>query len=232
MKKLTIHGVTLLFAAAALAADADSKADVKAAGKKLADKDNYSWTTTTKMDGAGGNFRPGPTEGQTDGGIVHLKMSFGERSYEAISKGAKAAVDSGDGWQSADELEGNRAFMARRMQNYKAPAQEAQDLADKAKALKKEGDAITGDLTEEGAKDFLSFGRRADSNRPAPKNAKGSVKFWVKDGALTKYEYNVQGTVMGREDQEMDVNRTTTTEIKNVGSTKLNIPEDAKKKIS
>ena len=162
---------------------------------------------------------------------LYLKMNFGERNAEAVKKGEKVAVKGEDGWQSADELEGNRAFMARRFQTYKAPADEAQDLADKAKSLKKDGDAISGDLTDEGAKEMLSFGRRADSNRPAPKNAKGSVKFFIKDGALAKYEYNVQGKVTGRDDQEMDVNRTTTVEIKNVGSTKVSIPEEAKKKL-
>ena len=57
------------------------------------------------------------------------------------------------------------------------------------------------------------------------------MKFWIKDGALTKYEYNVQGKVMGREDQEMSINRTTTIEIKDAGKTKLTLPEDAKKKL-
>lgn len=239
MKTISAIAIGLFTAASVFAADTDSKAAVKAAAKKLADKGNYSWTSTPKFDagaggGGGGNFRPGATEGKADGGLVHLKMSFGDRSSEALIKGGKAAVSGEDGWQSADELEGNRAFMARRFQTYKAPAQEAQDLADKAKALKEEAGVISGDLTEDGAKDLLSFGRRpnADSARPGPKNAKGKVQFWVKDGTLTKYEYTVQGTVVGREDQERNVTRTTTIEIKDVGTTKLNVPDEAKKKVS
>jgi len=235
MKKLSLLAVSLLACGSVIAADSDAKADVKAAVKKLADKGNYSWTSTPKVDGAGGggNFRPGPTEGQADAGMIYLKMSFGDRNPEAVVKGGKAALKGEDGWQSADELEGNRAFMARRLKTYKAPAQEAEELADKAKSLKKDGDAISGDLSEDAVKDLLSFGpRRPDSNRPAPKDAKGSVKFWVKDGQLTKYEFNVQGKITGRDDQEFNINRTTTVDIKDIGSTKLNVPDEAKKKLS
>jgi hypothetical protein len=52
----------------------------------------------------------------------------------------------------------------------------------------------------------------------------------VKDGALTKYILLVKGTVsFGGEEREMD--RTTTTEFKNIGSTKVTVPEEAKKKL-
>ncbi len=235
MKTLWMLATSLLLCGSLGAAEADAKADVKAAAKKLADKANYSWTSTIKSDGGpGGNFRPGPTAGQTDAGLVYLKLSFGDLTIESLVKGDKAATKTEEGWQNVDELEGNRAFMARRLKTYKAPAQEAQDLADKAKSLKKDGDAIAGDLSEEAVKELLSFGRRpnADNPRPAPKDAKGSVKFWVKDGALTKVEFNVQGKVTGRDDAEISINRTTTIEIKDAGTTKLTAPEEAKKKLS
>jgi YD repeat-containing protein len=115
------------------------------------------------------------------------------------------------------------------MRNFKAPAVEAADLADKTKALKSADGVISGDLTEDGVKGFLSFGRRPNADAPAPKDAKGTVKFWVKDGELTKYEYNVQGKITGREDNEITIDRTTTVEIKDAGKTKLAIPDEAKK---
>jgi hypothetical protein len=231
MKKVFVCVLSVFACSALLAADSDAKADVKAAAKKLSEKGNYSWTSTPKWGSSGGgNFRPGPTEGQAEAGTMHIKMSFGDRNPEAVIKGQKVAIKGEDAWESADDLEGNRAFMARRLKTMKAPADEAQELAEKAKSLKKEGDAITGELSEEAVKGLLSFGaRNPNSNRPEPKNAKGNVKFWVKDGVLTKYEYNVKGTIVGREDQEMEVDRTTSVEIKNVGSTKLSVPEDAKK---
>ena len=219
------------FAAVTLLAADDPKAEVKAAAKKLGS--NYSWTSTPKIEGGGGgNFRPGPTEGQTADGMVYLKSTFGDRTMESAAKGEKVAFKGEDGWETADDQsQGPGRFIAMRLRNFKAPAVEAADLADKAKSLTSADGVISGDLTEEGAKEFLSFGRRANPDRPGPKNAKGSVKFWVKDGALAKYEYNVQGKVAGRDGDEIDVNRTTTVEIKDVGKTKLALSEEAKKKL-
>ena len=57
------------------------------------------------------------------------------------------------------------------------------------------------------------------------------MKFWLKDGALAKYEFKVQGKV-DFNGNEMDVDRATTVEIKDVGTTKVNIPAAAKKKLT
>ena len=92
------------------------------------------------------------------------------------------------------------------------------------------GEAYSGDLTDEGAKQFL-VRFRPPGNSEGPSNAKGFAKFWIKDGILSKYEYHVKGTV-NFNGQERDVDRTTTVEIKDVGSTKVKIPEEASKKLS
>ena len=61
-------------------------------------------------------------------------------------------------------------------------------------------------------------------------NPKGSVTFWITDGKLVKYAYHVTGTVsFNGNDREVD--RTTTTEIKDVNSTKIEVSDDAKKKL-
>jgi hypothetical protein len=85
-------------------------------------------------------------------------------------------------------------------------------------------------LTEEGAKTLLSFRRRGGEGPPVS-NAKGSIKFWLKDGMIFKYQFKLQGTMnFGGDDQEVD--RTTTVEVKDVGATKVVIPDDAKAKAS
>jgi hypothetical protein len=120
--------------------------------------------------------------------------------------------------------------MARRIQNFKAPAVQAQELAGKVKELKQDGDAYSGELSEDGAKSLLMFGGRGGGNGPEVSGAKASVKFWVKDGLLAKYETKVKGTVsFGGNDR--DVDRTTTIEIKDIGSTKIAVPEEAQKKL-
>ena len=239
MKKFLALATVGLFGVSLLGAADDAKADVKAAAKKLADQGNYSWAATSKMvggtgggGGGGGRFGGGATEGQTADGIVYLKSTFGDRTMHTAAKGEKVIVKGEEEWETPDaDAQGPGRFAAQRMRNFKAPAVEAADLADKAKSLQSKDGVTGGDLTEEAVKGLLSAGRRPNADAPAPKDAKGSVKFWIKDGALTKYEYNVQGKVMGREDQEMSINRTTTIKIKDAGKTKLTLPEDAKKKL-
>ena len=108
------------------------------------------------------------------------------------------------GWQSLadlDSAEGPGRFLGRMIRNFKVPAAQAAELATAAEELKKEGDVYAGDLTEEGAKAQFRFGTVS--------NPKGSVKFWVKDGALTKFEFKVTGKV-DFNGNEFDVDRTST----------------------
>jgi len=225
MKKQIALGAAMALATSLLGADA--RDDVKAAAKKLADASGYSWKATTEMGGGGGGGGRGggPTEGMAlKDGTICLKMTRGENTTEAFKKGDKGVV-------KTQGMPGR--FMARTLQNYKAPADEAADMAGKVKELKKEGDAWVGAMTEEGAKSLMTFGRGGGGggNAPEVSGAQGKVKFWVKDGVLAKYEYNVKGTVsMGGNDREVD--RTTVVEIKDVGTTKLTVPEEAKKKMS
>jgi hypothetical protein len=214
---------------------ADSKDEVTAAAKKLADAGNYSWKTTVKVP-EGSQFRPGPTEGKVDKeGTVLLTMTFGDNMTEAVIKSPeKAAMTNRDGdWESLSEIEANTEgfgrFRGGMLRGFKAPSAQAIDLANATKELKKDGDAISGDLTPEGAKQFLRFGR--GGNGPTANNATGNVKFWVKDGVLTKYEFHVKGSI-NFNGEDRDVDRTTTTEISKVGDTKVVVPEAAKKKLS
>ena len=49
---------------------------------------------------------------------------------------------------------------------------------------------------------------------------------------LAKYEYNLQSTMKRPDsDEEIKVNRTTTVEIKEIGSTKVTVPIEVKKKL-
>jgi hypothetical protein len=236
MKRNILICAIAVLAGTLLAADSD---DVKAAAKKLGEQKSYSWKTTVVVP-EGSQFRPGPTEGKTEkDGYTWLSMTFGDNSTEAVVKGDKGAAKMEGEWRSLADMAQDSgqpgAFMARRLQNYRTPAMEAEEIAAKTKDLKKEGDAYSGDLSEEGAKDLLRFrgGRRAGGGGgggPEPKNAKGSAKFWVKDGQLAKYEYKVSGTVSFN-GEDRDIERTTTVEIKDVGTTKIEVPEDAKKKI-
>jgi hypothetical protein len=243
MKKRMLIGTIALLAGTLFAADSTPKDDVAAAASKLADGGNYSWKATMDM-GPNSQFTPGPTEGKTDkDGYIWISSTFNDNTAEGAKKGDKVAVKGEDGWQSASEVSGGgggggggggnpAAFMARRLQTLKPPAAEVQDLISKVKDITKDGDTYSGELTEEGAKALLTMGRRRGGGTPsATTEAKGSVKFWLKDGALTKYQSKVSGKreVNGEERQ---IERTTTVEIKDVGATKVSLPDEAKSKLS
>jgi hypothetical protein len=234
MKRITTYFVLTLVAASVLAADSSPKDDVVAAAKKLAQKDNYSWKTTITVP-PDAPFRPGPTEGKTQkDGVTFLTLSRRDSTMDAVLKGGKGAMKTEEGWKSLSEASQDDGgggpnftrFLAMRLQNYKVPAAEAEDLAGKTKDLKSADGVISGDLTEAGAKQLISFRPGTEVN-----GAKGTARFWVKDGVLTKYEYQVKGS-MSFNGNDVDVDRTTSVEIKDVGTTKITVPEEASKKLS
>jgi hypothetical protein len=238
MKKLFAFSTVLLGTAALIAADSGSVEQVKAALAKLNAAPNYSWVSQTEMPGS--QFQIGPATGKTEkGGFTMVRQEFGENTTEVFMKGESAAVKVEDEWQLTSDLEagqGNRgAMLARFIARMKKPAEEVGDLLAKVETLKAgDGGALVGDLTGEAAQELVAFsrGRRGGDNAPPPpRNAKGSVKFWLKEGQLVKYQLYTEATMTIR-DEERDVKRTRTTEIKDVGSTKLEVPAEAKKKLS
>lgn len=231
--KPTILIATLTLLAGTLLA-ADPKDSLIAASKKLADKDNYSWKQTIENAGGGG-FGAGTSEGKTQkGGYTWLSLSMRDNTIEAVKKGDKGAMKGQDGWRSISEAlngdPGPGTFIARRIKNFKTPAAQVEDLAGKVKDLKMEGETFAGALTEEGAKTQLMFGGRPGGNGPEISDASGSVKAWTKEGLLVKYEVKVKGKVSFN-GNDRDVDRATTIEIKDVDSTKIEVPEEAKKKL-
>jgi len=232
MQKNLLIALAAILATTVMAADPSPKDRVTAAAKKLGEQPNYSWKTTVAVP-ADSQFRPGPTDGQIEkDGFTYVKTSMRDNTVEFVLKGDKAAVTNPDGgWQALSELdaeEGPGRFLVGMIRNFKAPAAQAADIAGLTKELKKDGDAIAGDLTEDGAKTLLRFRRGGDATVT---DAKGAAKFWVKDGTLTKYEFKVSGKVSFN-GNDRDVDRTTTVEIKDVGTTKITVPEEAKKKMS
>lgn len=236
--KLTHCLLTLLLPAAALAAE--PRETVAQAAAKLAEAPSYSWTTTTDA-GAESRFRPGPVEGSVKEDWLVVKSQFGDNTLHAVKKGEAYAIKTDDGWKSGEELRrsadegderrGRRGrFAGRMIENFKAPATQARDLAAQATDLKEEDGAYAGTLSAEAVQDLLTFGRRREgADRPAPTDAAGSVRFWIKDDVLSKYEVKVSGTMRFGEN-EFKVNRTTTTEISNLGG-EVEIPAEAKEKL-
>lgn len=235
--KLLTPAITLTLAlfttGAALAADTAPTNQVADAIAKLKAATNYSWTSTLVI--ADSQFNIGPVKGQADkDGFAKMSQNFNDNTTEIVIKGDKVAYKGADGWQLLDENGGFETMFAAGMARNGAAAKEADITLKNVKDLKaSDGGVLTGDFTSEGATDMMTFGPRRPAGQngfPPPKNAKGSVKFWIKDGMLTKYETHLHGTVtFGDNENEMD--QTRTVEITGVGTTKMDIPSDAKNKL-
>jgi hypothetical protein len=232
MKTQTLLGLFTLLATPVLAADSP---DVTAAAAALDNQSSYSWKQTVVVP-PDSQFTPGPTEGKLEkGGYIFVTSSFGGNEFKYIIKGTNGAVYSDDnGWQGLSELDpqGPGRFMGGMIRNFRSPAQQATNLLAGAKELTKAGDVYSADMTDDGTKALLTFrgGRRGGGGGTTITNATGSVKFWVSNGVLSKYEFHVKGTVSFN-GNDRDVDRDTTVEITDVGTTKVEVPDDAKKKL-
>ena len=235
MKTFLIIGLVAFLANSLWAAS--PKEQVTAAAKSLGEKANYSGTTTPKAEGGNPGRNMGPIEGKAEkDGYTYLLITPGGISVEVVMKGEKGAAKTLEGWQSFQEIEqagGSGASISRRLRKLKTPSAEAAEFVAKTKDLQEADGAYAGELTEDGVKERLLLEARRREGQEAPQisGAKGSVKFWLKDGALVKYEVTLQGK-LNSGDREIEINRTVTVEIKDVGSTKIDVPAEALKSLS
>jgi hypothetical protein len=228
--------------ASSVAARAADKDDALAAIKKLADAPNYSWST--ELQGGFGNQQPVEYKTEKDGYTAFIAASQQGDPTDIVMKGAQSVAKMADGWKSAAELQkavddaggfSPELMVLFRMTNFDAPATQCKALLEKAANIKKTNDVFTADLAETSAKELATFKMPASmtANFPAMtvKDAKGTLKLWVKDGTLNKMEIHLTGARTFN-DQDMPVDETTTVTIKDVGTTKLTVPDDAKKKLA
>jgi hypothetical protein len=98
--------------------------------------------------------------------------------------------------------------------------------------FKVEGDIVTGALTELGAQLLLVRDGRPEI---VPRQATGTFKLWLRDGLVTRYQVRLSGQLQivtpgGR--QQVAVNQHTDTVLKNVGATRFEVPEEARRKLT
>ena len=221
-----------------------------AQSESLADGGNYSWTQNVENANGNNGFGGGPSEGKTKDGFVYTSRTFNDNTFETVVKGTNFAMNRGDGWQSAEEMAqangggGGGGFRGgggfARFGGQTPLTTLSNVLADIPESSKLV--ALCWRPDEAGAKAVAQpFGRGGRGGGggggggggftpPEVTDAKGSVRIWLKDGTLSKYEVKVTGKTTNRDGDPVDIDRTTTVEIKDVGSTK--IPDEAMKKIS
>jgi hypothetical protein len=237
--KLILTAAIVVGSAASIRAAAQD--DIQAALQKLADSPNYSWKTTTE-----GGFTAGQTAGQTQkDGLTMLTITRQDNTFVVVIQGENAAVKTDEGWKSAAELTADNAggnggpptpgrFIGMMARYFKTPVAMAQDAAGKLENLQQTDGVYTADLNDDAAKAALTFRRRnPDDSADAPtvSNAKATIKIWISNGAVSKMQSHVSGTVSFN-GNDRDVDRTSTTEFYDVGTTTITIPDDAKAKLA
>ncbi len=95
-----------------------------------------------------------------------------------------------------------------------------------------EGDTASGHLTEVGAQLLLV---RDGQPEITPIRATGKFKLWVRAGFVTRYHLQLEGTlsvVTPRGRAHVTVTQNSTTQIRDIGTTKVEIPPEAFAKLS
>ena len=229
--KILLVAATML-TSSLLVAQAGPADDVTSAAQKLGGEANYSWKMTVVVP-ADSRFKPGPSEGKTEkSGVTYVKMSFRENTTEIYMEGTNAVLTDPDGgWQTladaASDDQGPGRFMVGMVRNFKTPDLQAADLVADAQDLEETNGAYASALSTDGAKKLMTFRRGGNAT---VSNPAGTVMFWVSNGELTKFEYHVTG-MMNFGDNDVPVDRDTTVEISDVGTTKIEVPDDVKSKM-
>lgn len=227
--KYTIALTLGLLAAGSALADTNAVATANAALDKLNAAANYAWTTTVKIPNM--PFTPGPVSGVTEkDGYSLVSQDFNGNTMQAAFKGDKIAVKGQDDWQAAGGADDQTSMMAGYLVNHGNPGSEAASLIKDAADLSAgDGGVISGDLTAAGAKEMIAPPARGGNTQPPPQDAKGSVKFWITDGTLTKFESHLQAQMSFGDQVPQAFEVTRTVEIHDIGTTNVVLPDEAKK---
>lgn len=239
MKIISTITISLLAANLLSAAETNTTDQVKTAITKLKEQLNYSWTTKLEMPGM--PFTPEPQHGKVSkDGIAIVTQDFNGNKTQVAFKDGKIAVFADDQWQAVTTNQDSGDFgnfpvmIARWLAGSGTAAKEAETLLGNVKELKAGEEGLwSSDLNDKGVAGLLAFGPSRGGGGPAVKNGKGSAKFWVKDGALVKFESHATGMApFGPDQEERDMDVTRTVEIQDVGKTTVEISEAAKKKLA
>ena len=233
------------------AAPADDLAD---AAQKLADAPNYAWTATTEM--ANSPFPAMPLEGVAEKhGFTVTTRTFNGTTSQTVRKGTEVVMQNRDGdWMTLEELRaqfaggapdgaggqggaqrggGRGGFGGGMLGGAGNPAEVLAAIAAKIKDLKVVDGALVATASGAAAAALLApAGTRVGQAPAGPKYSSVTVKFWLKDGAVSKYSTHSVATFTMPNGDDREIDSTTTVDVKNIGTAKVEVPAAAKKKFT
>jgi hypothetical protein len=261
------------FCLASLAGAAPAPGDVAVvAAARLAEKSNYTWTSTIQNDESGGLVR---TEGRTVRGGYTLMMSRnppeflrsrgavrdGEGAIQVWFRGAdRCVILTEEGWLTPEELpaaqpgsdpsgarnparnaaRGGRgasraapSSVPTRVEDHtfeiRHPHEELDLIIGGYTTLRSAGNTFAGELTEAGAALFL---RSFAQPRVHVRRAGGSFRCWIENGVVVRYEVQITATVnLPGDRNQLPVSWTISTEITDIGTTRLTVPAAVRAKL-
>ena len=198
-------------------AQADPKSDVATAIMNLASSSNYSWSRSIPR---AGEIEQGKTRRD---GLVYLRQGSNRFTYEEYFQGNKFVENFGHGWKG---LTGPIAqFRLAQLKEYNTPAAQAQELADQTTSFQKTNEGYTGTLSEQIATHYLNLDRGKGIQ---VSGASGSVTFAITNGVLSRLDYHVLA-IAGAHGVVRNVDRIMKIQIKDVGTTQIELPADVQK---
>jgi hypothetical protein len=211
------------------------------AAAKAAAMENYTAKISTKLDGLG--KKGGTGMPATDVQVVKdAPVHFKNDQVEAYRSGETVVTKEGEAWTvlgrpekpAQGEKPDRKLIAMQTLRTMKLPHEMFKDLGAKIKEVKREdsdgGKCFSGELTPEAAKELGSIvtGRGGGNKEPAIEFT-GSIKVYVNgEGSITKVEIHTEGKGTVKE-KEIVVKQDKTIELSEVGSTKSDVPEEAKK---
>ena len=188
---------------------------------------------------------------------IQRKLSRGYTdTHNAIFKGdSECVIETPQGWKTPAELAAlpgknsefppplssrsaaalglaNRAPRYSNIQlNLSHPHEEIGLIVGSHVEIQAEKDGVSGTLSEEGAKLLLVH---PGQNQITALRASGTFQLWIKNGILVKYEVRLAGTIAigaGSSRRQIALRQNAVTELGNIDTTELEIPEEAKRKL-
>jgi hypothetical protein len=111
------------------------------------------------------------------------------------------------------------------------PHEEIAIIVNNSTDLQVEGEGLSGTLSETGAKLLLVH---AGQSQLTPLAASGTFRLWVRDGTLYKYQVRLEGTIAvsaGGDRREVPVHQTSITLLSGAGTTRVDVPEAARRRL-
>ncbi len=216
------------------------------AAMKLVDAPNYTWTCYAPSVGRALVVREGKTikSGYTQVTFVDPQTPM-LRQIQRLNDGTVLAIFRGegnfvfqtnDGWKTGPELPplGPRRRGTTGGSDYwisiTPPHEELEIIVGSYTEMHVDGDAIVGNLSDDGARQLLG------SPKAPAVRATGSFKIWIANGVLLRYVTDLAGSILigppGEEKESPPTRRLLLIEFKEVGRTNLDLPEEARRKLS